>query len=59
VEAALTESLTAKIEYLYLKLGNSLCSSQAACGIDPGGPPDDTVKFSTSMIRFGINYKFR
>src|SRR6266581_5974840 len=59
IEAAFTDNLTAKIEYLYLKLGNSLCTSNASCGNDPGGPPNDTVKFSTSMIRLGINYKFR
>jgi outer membrane immunogenic protein len=63
LEAAFTENLTARIEYLYLKLGNSTCTSTAACGSDlglPGGSsnPNDTVKFSTSMIRFGVDYKF-
>jgi outer membrane immunogenic protein len=61
VEAAFTENLTGRIEYLYMKLGNGFCSNQAACGIDNGpngGSPDDTIKFSTSMIRLGINYKF-
>lgn len=61
LEAAFTENLTARIEYLYLKLGNSVCTSQAACGIDGGpngGSPNDTVKFSTSMIRLGVDYKF-
>jgi opacity protein-like surface antigen len=50
--------LTARIEYLYLKLGNSTCTSSAACGIDGGSGPNDTVKFSTSLIRVGIDYKF-
>lgn len=63
VEAAFTENLTARIEYLYLKLGNSTCTSTTACGSDvglPGGSsnPNDTVKFSTSMIRLGLDYKF-
>jgi len=58
LEAAFTENLTARIEYLYLKLGNTTCSSPAACGADPGGSPSDTVKFSTSMIRLGLDYKF-
>jgi outer membrane immunogenic protein len=59
LEAAFTENLTARIEYLYLKLGNVVCTSPGACGADPGGNPDDTVKFSTSMIRVGLDYKFR
>jgi outer membrane immunogenic protein len=63
LEAAFTENLTGRIEYLYLKLGNSTCTSPAACGSDlglPGGTsnPNDTVKFSTSMIRVGLDYKF-
>ncbi|MGO8922184.1 MAG: outer membrane protein [Xanthobacteraceae bacterium] len=58
LEAAFTENLTARIEYLYLKLGNTTCSSPAACGADPGGSPSDAVKFSTSMIRLGLDYKF-
>ena len=63
VEAAFSENLTARIEYLYLKLGNATCTSTTACGSDlglPGGSsnPNDTVKFSTNMIRFGIDYKF-
>jgi outer membrane immunogenic protein len=61
LEAAFTENLTARIEYLYLKLGNSTCTSTIACGKDPapGGNPNDTVKFSTSIIRLGVDYKFR
>jgi outer membrane immunogenic protein len=63
LEAAFTENLTARIEYLYLKVGNATCTSPAACGSDlglPGGTtnPNDTVKFSTSMIRLGLDYKF-
>jgi opacity protein-like surface antigen len=29
------------------------------CGSDLGGSPNDTVKFSTSTIRLGIDYKLR
>lgn len=32
VEAAFTENLTARIEYLYLRLGNATCTSTTACG---------------------------
>jgi outer membrane immunogenic protein len=59
IEAALGENLTARIEYLYLKLGNSLCTNPNTCGLDPGGNPNDTVKFSANMIRLGLTYKFR
>jgi hypothetical protein len=61
LEAAFTENLTARIEYLYLKLENSTCTSTSACGNDPapGGNPNETVKFSTSIIRLGVDYKFR
>jgi hypothetical protein len=53
VEVAFGENLSARIEYLYLKLQNSVCTSPNACGSDMGGPPNDTVKFSTNMIRLG------
>jgi outer membrane immunogenic protein len=61
IEAAFTDNLTARIEYLYLKLGNSVCTDPNACGLDPapGGNPNDTVKFSANMIRLGLIYKFR
>lgn len=59
IEVAFGENVTARIEYLYLKLQNSVCTSPGACGSDPGGPPNDTVKFSTNMIRLGLDYKFR
>jgi opacity protein-like surface antigen len=58
VEVALGENITARIEYLYLKLQNTVCTNASACGSDPGGPPNDTVKFSTNMIRLGLDYKF-
>jgi outer membrane immunogenic protein len=59
IEAAFGENLTARIEYLYLKLGNSVCTNPNTCGLDPGGNPNDTVKFSANMIRLGLTYKFR
>jgi outer membrane immunogenic protein len=61
IEAAITDNLAARLEYLYLKLQDTVCTSQNACGLDPrpGSFPDDTVKFSTSMIRLGLTYKFR
>ena len=61
IEAAITDNLAARLEYLYLKLQDTVCTSQNACGLDPrpGSFPDDTVKFSTNMIRLGLTYKFR
>jgi opacity protein-like surface antigen len=59
VEAAFGENLTARIEYLYLRLQSGSCTIAATCGVDIGGAPrNDTVKFSTSVIRLGVDYKF-
>ena len=55
VEAAFTDNLTGRIEYLFVQLQNGACSTPGNCGI----PAGDTVKFSTSMIRVGLDYKFR
>jgi outer membrane immunogenic protein len=60
IEAAFGENLTARIEYLYMRLQNSSCTNAANCGLDaPGVAANDTVKFSTNMIRLGLDYKFR
>jgi outer membrane immunogenic protein len=60
IEAAFGENLTARVEYLYMRLQNSSCTNPSNCGLDLlGGTANDTVKFSTSMIRLGIDYKFR
>jgi outer membrane immunogenic protein len=54
VEAAFTDNWTARIEYLYVDLQSATCNT-TQCGF----PVGDTIKFSTSMIRFGLDYKFR
>jgi outer membrane immunogenic protein len=60
IEAAFTDNLTARIEYLFMSLQNGSCNNASNCGLDaPGVPANDTVKFSTSMIRLGLDYKFR
>lgn len=60
VEAAFTDNLTARIEYLFIDLQNGVCNQGAQCGFPaPGVPSNDTVKFSTSVIRLGLDYKFR
>jgi outer membrane immunogenic protein len=42
---------SAKVEYLYADLGTASCGA-ATCGIDT------SVSFKTSIIRFGVNYRF-
>ena len=70
VEVALRDNWTAKIEYLYASLQSGSCTSIVNCGtttpvaaLTRATPPvavpaNDTVKFSTSLVRVGINYKF-
>lgn len=52
IEYAFLHNWSAKVEYLYADLGKATCD--AACS---GGTPFD-VKFSTNIIRAGLNYKF-
>jgi len=51
VEFALMPNLSAKIEYLYVDLGDFDCS------VCSGVSPDD-VKFTTNIVRGGLNYRF-
>jgi outer membrane immunogenic protein len=55
VEAAFADNWTARVEYLYVDLQNATCSSLGNCGF----PAGDTVSFTTSVIRVGLDYKFR
>ena len=51
VEVALLDSWSTKVEYLYADLGKATCSG-LACS------PDIDVKFRTSIVRLGLNYRF-
>lgn len=52
VEAAFTDHWTARIEYLFVDLENASLPGQ--------GPTTITVKYdNVSLIRFGLDYKFR
>jgi outer membrane immunogenic protein len=51
VEYAFMGAWSAKLEYLYADLGKSTCGA-ATCGIDTD------VKFNTSIVRVGLNYRF-
>jgi opacity protein-like surface antigen len=60
MEAAFTDNLTARIEYLFVDLGDATCNTTLNCGFDKGSTvPNDTVKFSSSIIRLGVDYKLR
>jgi outer membrane immunogenic protein len=55
VEYAVTNNLTAKVEYLFVDLGNgSLSCPVATCGVPISVP----VSFDASLVRVGVNYKF-
>ena len=51
IEGALTDNLTARIEYLYVDLGNDTCSVVCFAG-------STNVSFKTSLVRAGLNWKF-
>src|SRR5208283_5304549 len=60
VEAAFAPNWTAKAEYLFVGLSNGSCTTDCAIQ-NPNGPaliPNIAVKFSESMVRAGVNYKF-
>ncbi|MEI9805540.1 MAG: outer membrane protein [Pseudolabrys sp.] len=50
-EYAFQEGWSGKIEYLYVDLGKATCDA-AVCGVDTD------VKFKTSIVRLGVNYRF-
>jgi outer membrane immunogenic protein len=55
VEVAVAQwNWTAKLEYLYVDLGNASCTT--ACFSPPG--PAFTVGLTDSLLRGGLNYKF-
>jgi outer membrane immunogenic protein len=51
VEFALTGPWTAKVEYLYVDLGDKTCGT-AICGTPT------TVDFNSNIVRAGLNYRF-
>jgi len=50
VEYAFTPNWTAKVEYLYVDLGNLSCNLNCASGT--------SVTLTENIVRAGINYKF-
>jgi outer membrane immunogenic protein len=55
VEAAFTDNWTGRLEYLFVDLKNGSCTS--ACGSPPATA--QSVSFAESLVRAGIDYKFR
>ena len=60
VEGAFARNWTAKVEYLFVDLANSSCTTDCAIANANGPPliPNVAVKFNESMVRAGVNYKF-
>lgn len=59
VEVAFADNWTARVEYLFVDLQNTTCSTANPCGNDVLGPANQTVKFDANLIRLGVDYKFR
>ncbi len=53
IEAALTDNVTAKVEYLFVDLQNGNCGA-VLCGTASNVP----VTFDASVVRAGLNFKF-
>jgi outer membrane immunogenic protein len=52
LEASITQNWSAKIEYLYLNLGNGVCPTNCGLAVPV------SVPFSENLVRVGVNYKF-
>jgi outer membrane immunogenic protein len=51
IEAAISGPWTAKLEYLYVDLGDATCGA-ADCGVST------STSFHTNIVRVGLNYRF-
>jgi outer membrane immunogenic protein len=60
LEWAFADNWTAKVEYLYVNLGNgSVNCATAACLLVSGGPPIPvSVGLTENLFRAGVNFKF-
>jgi outer membrane immunogenic protein len=57
IEFAVAQNWTAKVEYLYVSLGNASCTT--ACIVPlASAATGSTVSLSENLIRAGVNYKF-
>jgi outer membrane immunogenic protein len=64
IEVAFTPNWSAKVEYLFVDLPQGpACNLPVSCGIDAISftgttPASDTIKFTTNVVRLGVNYRF-
>jgi outer membrane immunogenic protein len=58
IEGAITDNLTAKVEYLFADYSNGSCTTASCTLIGSGGTNTGNVKFYENMVRAGLNYKF-
>jgi outer membrane immunogenic protein len=62
-EVAVADNWTARVEYLFVDLGNTNCNVANPCGFDgtPAAPipAAQSISFNASVIRLGVDYKFR
>ena len=56
VEAAFADNWTARVEYLFVDLENA---SLPTLFVPPTNATTTTVKFDASIVRLGVDYKFR
>jgi outer membrane immunogenic protein len=59
IEAAFADNWTARIEYLFVDLQNGTCNVANPCGYDGSVAATQAIKFDASLIRLGVDYKFR
>ena len=61
VEWAFADNWTARVEYLYVDLGNTTCNQSASCGFEVGtpAPTNNSVSFTENIVRAGVDFKFR
>jgi outer membrane immunogenic protein len=58
IEAAFADNWTARLEYLFVDLKDGSCTT--ACGTGTvAGAPSQSVSFDESLIRAGVDFKFR
>ena len=59
VEWAFADNWTAKVEWLYVNLGNGTVNcATTACFATAGGPIPVSVTLTENLIRAGVNFKF-
>ena len=65
VEYLFNDSVSVKLEYLYVNLGSVSCPAGILCSADNNEPfnlnktlQSGSVTFAENLIRAGINYKF-